>query len=191
VVTNIPGPVECEVTETGSPAGYTPVFNGGAGCLWNPVVSGVNSCVIVNQAQDATFTANVVWNMTNEGGNPVETHNPVTITCDRDITSASSGTISNDMRTATAVLGDGGFLTITVDTSGGAAACSAAQSIAESAVETESDCQVRLLEAGSSDSCTFVNTVFFEGIPMLGDRGLAILALLMLGMGVVGVRRFV
>jgi hypothetical protein len=33
--------------------------------------------------------------------------------------------------------------------------------------------------------------VFFEGIPMLGDRGLAILALLMLGMGVVGVRRFV
>jgi hypothetical protein len=191
MVTNIPGPVECEVTETGSPAGYTPVFNGGAGCLWNPVVAGVNSCVIVNQAQDATFTANVVWNMTNEGGNPVETHNPVSITCNQDIVSASSGNISNDMRTATAVLGDGGFLTITVDTSGGAAACSAAQSIAESGVETVSDCQVRLLEAGSSDSCTFVNTVFFEGIPMLGDRGLAILALLMLGMGVVGVRRFV
>ena len=167
-----------------------PVFNGGAGCLWNPVAADLNHCAIVNHAQIATFTAHVMWNMIHEGGDPVDTHNPVSITCNRDITSASSGNISNDMRTATAILGDGGFLTITVDTSGGAAACSAAQSIAESAVETESDCQVRLLEAGSSDSCTFVNTVFFEGIPMLGDRGLAILVLLMLGMGIVGVRRF-
>jgi hypothetical protein len=139
----------------------------------------------------ATFTANVVWNVIQEGGDAVETHNPVSITCNQDIVSASSGNISNDRRTATAILGDGEFLTVAAGTLGGSVACSAAQTITESAVETESDCQVRLLEAGSSDSCTFVNTVFFEGIPMLGDRGLAILALLMLGMGVVGVRRFV
>jgi len=55
--------------------------------------------------------------VTNEGGNPVEIHNPVTINCDRNITSASSGNISNDLRTATSILGDGGFLTSTVDTS--------------------------------------------------------------------------
>jgi hypothetical protein len=152
-------------------------------------VSAVLGISITNYT-DATFTANVIWNVIREGGNPVETHNPVTITCDRDITSASSGNVGNDLRTATAILGDGEFLTITVNTSGGAAACSAAQRIDESGVEIEHDCQERLLEAGSSDSCTFVNTVFFEGVPMLGDRGLAILALLMLGMGIVGVRRF-
>lgn len=44
---------------------------------------------------------------------------------------------------------------------------------------------------GESDSCTIENTVFFEGIPVLNQYGLAILALLMLGVGFVGFRRFV
>jgi hypothetical protein len=33
--------------------------------------------------------------------------------------------------------------------------------------------------------------VFFEGIPTLSPRGLALMALLMLGAGFVGLRRFV
>jgi hypothetical protein len=40
-------------------------------------------------------------------------------------------------------------------------------------------------------SCEIVNTVFFEGIPTLNQYGMAILALLMLGVGFVGFRRFV
>jgi hypothetical protein len=39
--------------------------------------------------------------------------------------------------------------------------------------------------------CTITNTVFFEGIPTLNQYGLALLALLMLGVGFVGFRRFV
>ena len=35
------------------------------------------------------------------------------------------------------------------------------------------------------------NTVFFEGIPTLNQYGMAIMALLMLGVGFVGFRRFV
>jgi hypothetical protein len=35
------------------------------------------------------------------------------------------------------------------------------------------------------------NTVFYEGIPTLNQYGMAIMALLMLGMGFVGFRRFV
>ena len=34
-------------------------------------------------------------------------------------------------------------------------------------------------------------TVFFEGIPTLSQYGLALMALLMLGIGFVGMRRFV
>ena len=41
------------------------------------------------------------------------------------------------------------------------------------------------------DECTVTNTVFFEGIPTLNQYGMAILALLMLGAGFVGFRRFV
>ncbi len=40
-------------------------------------------------------------------------------------------------------------------------------------------------------SCKFTNSVFFEGIPTLSQYGLAIMALLMLGVGFVGFRRFV
>jgi len=47
------------------------------------------------------------------------------------------------------------------------------------------------VELAGGDSCTVVNTVFFEGIPTLSQYGMAILALLMLGMGFVGFRRFV
>ncbi len=42
-----------------------------------------------------------------------------------------------------------------------------------------------------SNNCTITNTVFFEGIPTLNQYGLAIMALLMLGVGFVGFRRFV
>ena len=41
------------------------------------------------------------------------------------------------------------------------------------------------------DECTITNTVFFEGIPTLSQYGMAIMALLMLGVGFVGFRRFV
>jgi hypothetical protein len=43
----------------------------------------------------------------------------------------------------------------------------------------------------ANEGCTITNTSFFEGIPTLNQYGLAILALLMLGVGFVGFRRFV
>jgi hypothetical protein len=52
-------------------------------------------------------------------------------------------------------------------------------------------CPWEPLGPGGSESCTFTNTIFFEGIPTLNQYGLALLALLMLGIGAVGLRRFV
>ena len=101
------------------------------------------------------------------------------------------GSIAGNKRSATRVIDDGEYINVTVDTLGGSAWCHASESVQDSGVEATNDCGARYINAGGSDSCTFVNTVFFEGIPTLSQYGLAIMALLMLGMGFVGMRRFV
>jgi len=58
------------------------------------------------------------------------------------------------------------------------------------AVEVDNGCGSLEVSAGSGDSCTITNTVFFEGIPTLSQYGMALLALLMLGVGFVSFRRF-
>jgi hypothetical protein len=63
--------------------------------------------------------------------------------------------------------------------------------ILDSAVETKTNCGPMAISPGNGNSCTFYYTVFFEGIPTLSQYGLAIMALLMLGVGFVGFRRFV
>jgi IPTL-CTERM motif len=50
---------------------------------------------------------------------------------------------------------------------------------------------VEIGDADDSNECTITNTVFYEGIPTLSQYGMAIMALLMLGVGFVGFRRFV
>ena len=64
--------------------------------------------------------------------------------------------------------------------------------VADSTVDVDNDCGrgSLILNIGGSDSCTITNTVFFEGIPTLSQYGMAILALLMLGVGFVSFRRF-
>jgi hypothetical protein len=62
-------------------------------------------------------------------------------------------------------------------------------------VEVSSDCGSSgngglLAQLGEGDSCSVTNTVFYEGIPTLSTYGLAVLALLMLGLGFAGFRRF-
>ena len=91
----------------------------------------------------------------------------------------------------TYLIGDGDSVTVTADTSEGPTTCSAWENIYPSEVESSDDCGPRAIPAGGSSSCSITNTVFFEGIPTLSQYGLALMALLMLGVGVVGLRRFV
>jgi hypothetical protein len=69
--------------------------------------------------------------------------------------------------------------------------CSATENIVSDAVEVDNGCVEIEVAVGMGDECTITNTVFFEGIPTLNQYGMALLALLMLGMGFVGMRRFV
>lgn len=58
------------------------------------------------------------------------------------------------------------------------------------AVEVDNGCTNLTVSVGQGAACTVTNTVFFEGIPTLSQYSMAILALLMLGIGVIGFRRF-
>ena len=71
--------------------------------------------------------------------------------------------------------------------------CSATEvNFYSSAVESDQGCAmpIEFVLGQDEEECTIVNTVFFEGIPTLSQWGMAIMALLMLGIGFVSVRRF-
>ena len=69
--------------------------------------------------------------------------------------------------------------------------CWVNEDVWDSSVEVDNNCNDLDVVIGDGDSCTITNTVWFEGIPTLSEYGMAILALLMLGVGFVGFRRFV
>ena len=190
VVTEITeGGADCEVTETGSPDGYTVVLNDGAGCEWEDVTSGLRTCQISNEADPATYTVLKDFTVQRDGGDVVIPEADITIECDSAIV---GGDEDDGTWTLSGKLTDGETLVATVDTTEGPATCSATEEITQSGVEqSSSGCGPTALPAGGSHTCTFTNTVFFEGIPTLSQYGLALMALLMLGIGFVGMRRFV
>ena len=57
-------------------------------------------------------------------------------------------------------------------------------------ISSVDNCSAQDVSSAEEVSCTFENTLFFEGIPTLSQYGLAILVLLTLGVGMVGFRRF-
>jgi hypothetical protein len=199
VVTNFTeGEMDCEVTETGTADGYTPSYDNGSvvsevSCAFTDVASGPFSCEITNNADPATFTVTKNWLIEGDGGDAVDESASVTIECDGRVIMAVDGTpLHSQTNTITKTLeGDGDSVTVTLSTAQGPATCQASEQISQSGVESESDCGRRSIPAGASSSCTITNTVFFEGIPTLNQYGLALLALLMLGVGLVGLRRFV
>ena len=61
-----------------------------------------------------------------------------------------------------------------------------------SAVEVINGCGVETILVGDGMvDCDITATAFYEGIPTLSQYGMALMALLMLGVGFVGFRRFV
>jgi hypothetical protein len=193
VVTELQGTeTVCEVTESGGPAGYTPVLNGGDGCTWEGVTGGLFTCEITNEADPADFTVTKDWVIEGAVGEEVLLEAEVTIECSSDILTIDGDEIGDPDGSVSANLsGDGDSVTVTVDTTLGSTSCSAYESIYQTGVESTDDCGPRSIAAGGSSSCTITNTVFFEGIPTLSQYGLAVMALLMLGLGFVGLRRFV
>jgi len=193
------GVMDCTVTESGSPDGYT-VFPA-EGCVFENVVSSQvqYDCMFYNAAKPASYSVTKDWTVTNEGGNAVREKAWVTIECDAPIDFPFSADprklgppIPPPPYRKSGWLGDGDTLTASVYTYRGDARCKAWEDIVQSGVESENECaDYETLSAGETYGCTIYNTVFFEGIPTLSQWGMAIMALLMLGVGLVGFRRIV
>jgi hypothetical protein len=56
-------------------------------------------------------------------------------------------------------------------------------------VEVTNECEDLLISAVQGDACTVTNTVFFEGIPFLSRQSQVLLLLLMMGVGVLAIRK--
>ena len=85
---------------------------------------------------------------------------------------------------------DGSFSAVWYADPDGGTDCSVTLNPASSAVEGDS-CDFSFMLGDTEAGCDVVGGVFFEGIPTLSQYGMAIMVLLMLGVGFVGFRRFV
>jgi hypothetical protein len=180
------------------------------------VVNGaVNGCTIINVVDPVEVTVFKNWVIDGAGGNTVDPHYKLVLWCSDAI---EGGTNCNDKGTyqgepyaecgdvnyyewyrVLTQLGspnDTWYTADVVPNWQGGTQCFVTEEAYDSSVEVDlGDCgpgaglDVQLGGAGDLD-CTITNTVFFEGIPTLSQYGMAIMALLMLGVGFVGFRRF-
>jgi uncharacterized repeat protein (TIGR01451 family) len=197
------GAMDCEITEVGEGDAYVPVYNNGTelseiSCAYESVEAGTGTyiCAIGNEALPATFTVSKVWEFMGEMGDDIYQDVDVIITCDSEIFD-DDGFVSAPYEDdgywmLDVVMNDGDSVSVSVDTLAGPTECMAEEFLPEmSGIESSSDCDWRVIPANGTSACTITNTAFFEGIPTLSQYGMALMALLMLGVGFVGMRRFV
>jgi hypothetical protein len=73
----------------------------------------------------------------------------------------------------------------------GSTTCSVTETPQAGVIHDSSACEAIPLSPGQGGTCTIVNTRFFEGIPALGRNSLALLVLLITGIGLMALRRWV
>lgn len=198
-----PGALDCEVWEEPVPAGFVPGYVAGRvsgvgdfdddenGCYYTNVGNGFFTCDVTNTRAPGTFTANKVWEYDEEDLIiDIDENVLITIYCDSPILNGQE--TQPGIWTVSDTVIDGGSVTAELDPNGGTALCWAEEEFAQSdIVSSFDDCDVQKVPVGSEVECTFYNTVVFEGIPSLNNYGLALLALLMAGIGMVGFRRMI
>lgn len=190
------GALNCTVTED-VPAGYSPEYFSGdssntEGCEFDEVGFGDGSrCNIVNTPEPVTLTANKTWLYPGaEASADEDERYSLTFNCDAEIEGGSEQNPDDWYKTLYELSGDGAS-SITVHPSWQGNTCSVSEDTFSDSVESDAtDCQGVAIELGTDASCEVINTVFYEGIPTLSHYGIAILALSLLGLGMVGFRRY-
>jgi hypothetical protein len=200
------GQLDCRVWETEA-AGYSANYvaeatifstesavNSGdtQGCFFDAVdstayVSGdMNVCAIENSPNPVTISVTKDWVIDNlDTGDALNSDYNLALFCDD-----GEEFVFVDDVDATGT-GDQTFqFSVDPDWNGGTS-CFVDEDVFDSAIDVDNDCGSLHVAINQGDSCTVTNTVFFEGIPTLSQYGMAIMALLMLGVGFVGFRRFV
>ena len=185
------GTLDCEVTEV-VPDGYTPSYNNGAGaspdsCAYEDIDGSVSPgqiCIITNSLNEVEVEVTKVW-------------------IDENPQFAAQNVADANWSCSNVAFGqNNGFLQFFGNPGGDSffvfpdwefgTTCSIIEfGLNETGVEVDdSDCDGLVVFPGVGASCTIFNTRRFEGIPTLSQYSLAVLALLMLGVGLVGFRRF-
>ncbi len=197
------GELDCHVTENPVPAGYTESYAAGTvdgvadtisddenGCHYLDVIDGTFTCVVTDTVDETAITVHKEW-IGDFEENDISQYASADWTCynTRQSPSGDAGTF-------------GGGLEFNGDSSDnieglyphydGTSYCTVTENGVDDAVETDdSDCSSVAVTLGTNNECTIYNTLFLEGIPTLSQYGMALLALLMLTAGLLGVRRVV
>jgi len=208
-----------ENLDTPDLAGYTPTYTPGGdsggtyddeGCHFENVTFGAeNTCAIENNADPVPVEITKDWIIEGMGGNQVDQHFKLTLYCDGQIVGAdnfpkgagyvectgtdlvSGGKPPQPLGSCLELQGDGDTtFTPEVIPEWPGSHCWVDETVFDDSVEVDNGCGDINVSHGQGDSCLITNTVFFEGIPTLSQSGMAIMALLMLGVGLVGFRRF-
>ncbi len=207
VVTSFdPGELNCDIFENPVPAGYSEsygiglddtndnpgtgiYFSDASGCHFEEVEGGDFYCTIINSVEPTEVVVNKVW-LGEFEANGLSRYANADYSCYNVRTSpgGSSTSVSGDL----SFEGDSDdSITDIYPHWNGSSYCTIDEINVDDAVEADpSDCALVPVTLGSEASCTIYNTLFLEGIPTLNQYGMALLALLMLGMGIIGFRRY-
>jgi len=203
--------VDCKAWET-VPDNYTAVYNvtscpdgncgdtddGGLDYCFFPAVDYDEEyrCVVTNTPDPAEITVNKTWVIEGASQGFNEYHE-IGVYCDDDEEVLSEGACykqSGETWHCVDNAVDGEYVFTVVNPYYPASECYVWENNWDSVIEVDNGCsdgEYFDVSAGDVTECEIVNTVFFEAIPTLSQYGMAILALLMLGVGLVGFRRFV
>jgi len=188
------GELNCTVTE--APVdGYTASYNDGVGvsadnCSWENLTGRQFTCIISNDLQPSPVEVTKEWVDENPGFNPFNVADAVYRCTNHALD--DDGIVEGNLDFYTEGSSDTVTFPVLPDWDTGTNCSIVEVNLPDGGVEVDdSNCQNIRLFPGDSASCTIVNTRLYEGIPTLSQYGLAVLALLMLGMGFVGFRRFV
>ena len=195
------GQMNCRVWEDPVPGGYTEsyvasgtgsasaVYADETGCYFEGVETGSFTCAVTDSLDPTSVKVNKMW-LGDVLNNDIELTAAATYSCFnvRDEDDGDLGTIFGVLEFEGA--SDSDFITGLYPSYLGNSYCEVTEVNVPSAAESDaSDCADVAVTTPPAE-CTIYNTVFFEGIPTLSEYGLALMALLMLGVGMVGFRRF-
>ena len=204
-VTNLPpGGANCEVVETDVVGNYTPsYFNGWStsttSCAYSDIAFGAYICEITNSPSTFDFVVDFEWDDTAADATGSV---PFTLMCENVVDSMGmvGTTLMGPMFTAFATTDDSftwsdvGAANDDEDSDGDPIN----ETMCWVDVGSPTDMTVEVMgcdpfvvtKSDDDAECMLTASVFFEGIPTLSQYGMALMALLMLGIGFIGLRRF-
>jgi len=182
------GELDCEITEGGAD-GYTASYDNGTtasdtSCLFLDSVIGIRyTCDIANSLDLVDVEVTKWWMDENPQFDAVN-FAEATYNCVNE-------QFGTNVYGSLEFLGDGAVDGFSVYPDwDGSTTCTVSETVVEGGIEfDDSECASLSVTPGVGASCNIYNTRLYEGIPTLSQYGLALMALLMLGVGFVAFRR--